>query len=73
VIEEVNERNIPTVFCESTVEPRLQNEVAAATEAELGGLLYVDSLSEADGPAPSYLGLLEHTTNIIVEGLTRTQ
>jgi manganese transport system substrate-binding protein len=73
VIEEVNSRNIPTVFCESTVEPRLQNEVAAATDAELGGLLYVDSLSEADGPAPSYIGLLEHTTNIIVEGLTRTQ
>jgi manganese transport system substrate-binding protein len=73
VIEEVNSRNIPTVFCESTVEPRLQNEVAAATDAKLGGLLYVDSLSEADGPAPSYIGLLEHTTNIIVGGLTGTQ
>ena len=73
VITEVNERNIPTVFCESTVEPRLQNEVAAATNAELGGLLYVDSLSEADGPAPTYIALLEHTTNIIVAGLTRAQ
>ncbi len=73
VIEEVNARNIPTVFCESTIEPRLQNEVAAATDAELGGLLYVDSLSEADGPAPSYIGLLEHTTNIIVEGLTAAE
>lgn len=73
VINEVKERNISTVFCESTVEPRLQAEVAAATDAELGGLLYVDSLSEADGPAPSYISLLEHTTNIIVEGLTRSQ
>jgi manganese transport system substrate-binding protein len=73
VIAEVNQRNIPTVFCESTVEPRLQNEVASATNAELGGLLYVDSLSEADGPASTYIGLLEHTTNSIVEGLTRTQ
>ena len=73
VIAEVNRRNISTVFCESTVEPRLQNEVASATNAELGGLLYVDSLSEADGPAPTYIGLLEHTTNSIVAGLTRTQ
>jgi manganese transport system substrate-binding protein len=71
VIEEVNARNIPTVFCESTVEPQLQNEVANATDAKLGGLLYVDSLSEADGPATSYLALLEHTTNIIVDGLAQ--
>ena len=72
VIEEVNSRNIPAVFCESTVEPQLQSEVAAATEAELGGLLYVDSLSEADCPATSYINLLEHTTNIIVAGLTKS-
>jgi ABC-type Zn uptake system ZnuABC Zn-binding protein ZnuA len=71
VIEEVNERNIPTVFCESTVEPQLQNEVAGATNAELGGLLYVDSLSEADGPATSYITLLEHTTGVIIAGLTQ--
>jgi manganese transport system substrate-binding protein len=38
VIEIVNERNIPAVFCESTVEPRLQNEVANASAASLGGL-----------------------------------
>lgn len=73
VIEIVNEREIPSVFCESTVEPRLQNEVAAATNARFGGVLYVDSLSPADGPAPSYLALLEHTANTIIEGLTGSE
>ncbi|MCA9362769.1 metal ABC transporter substrate-binding protein [Candidatus Kaiserbacteria bacterium] len=71
VIEEVKQRHIPSVFCESTVEPRLQNEVADATDAKLGGLLYVDSLSEEGGPATSYLALLEHTTNTIIAGLIK--
>jgi len=70
VIEIVNEKNIPAVFCESTVEPRLQTEVANATDAKLGGILFVDSLSDADGPAPNYITLLEHTANTIITGLT---
>ncbi len=73
VIKIVEERGIPAVFCESTVEPRLQNEVANATDAHLGGLLYVDSLSEPDGPAPTYLTLLEHAANTIITGLTETE
>jgi manganese transport system substrate-binding protein len=70
VIEVVREKKIPAVFCESTVEPRLQNEVARATDAELGGILFVDSLSDSDGPASTYLALLEHTADTIISGLT---
>lgn len=70
VIEVVNSRQIPAVFCESTVEPRLQNEVASATNARLGGILFVDSLSDEQGPAPTYLALLEHTVHTITSGLT---
>jgi len=72
VIEEVNARNIPTVFCESTVEPRIQREVVDATDAEFGGILFVDSLSDEDGPASTYLSLLQHTADTINAGLTRT-
>lgn len=70
VIETVRELNIPAVFCESTVEPRVQREVVNATDAKLGGILYVDSLSTEDGPASSYLELLRHTANTIITGLT---
>lgn len=73
VINIVNEKNIPAVFCESTVEPRIQQEVVAATNARLGGVLYVDSLSPSDGPAPTYLALLEHTANVIISGLTKQE
>ena len=43
--------------------------VAAETGAAYGGVLYVDSLSEADGPVPTYLDLLRVTSETIVNGL----
>lgn len=70
VVDEVKKRDIKTVFCESTIEPRIQQEVVQASGAKLGGLLYVDSLSAVDGPAPTYLALLEHTVATISRGLT---
>ena len=73
IIEVVKAKNIPAVFCESTVEPRIQQEVVAATGARLGGILFVDSLSPADGPASTYLELLEHTADTIISGLTTNQ
>lgn len=70
VVDSVKENKIPAVFCESTIEPRIQQEVVRASGAKLGGLLYVDSLSDATGPAPTYLKLLEHTVATIISGLT---
>lgn len=70
VIEEVKKNKVPAVFCESTVEPRIQREVAEATGAKLGGVLYVDSLSPKDGPASTYLDMLQHTVDVIIEGLS---
>ena len=70
IIEVVKEKQIPAVFCESTVEPRIQQEVVQATGARFGGTLYVDSLSPADGPASTYLKQLQHTADTIISGLT---
>ena len=69
VVDAVKEHQIPTVFCESTVAPHIQEEVAKASGAKLGGRLYVDSLSDARGPAPTYLALLEYTVSTIIAGL----
>lgn len=69
IIEVVKAQQIPAVFCESTVAPRIQQEVVAATGARLGGVLYVDSLSPKDGPASTYLDLLQYTADTIKAGL----
>lgn len=69
VIDQVKAQNVPTVFCESTVNPEGQKVVAQATGAKYGGTLYVDSLSQADGPVPTYLDLLTHDMEAIARGL----
>ncbi len=69
VIDFVTEHDVPTVFCESTINPSAQEQVAAATGATLGGTLYVDSLSEADGPVPGFLDLIRYDLRVITEGL----
>ena len=71
IIETVKANSIPAVFCESTVEPKIQMEVVAATGARFGGTLYVDSLSPKDGPAPTYLKQLQYTADTIIAGLTK--
>ncbi len=70
VIDLVREREVPAVFCESTVSDSSMREVASATGARFGGTLYVDSLSEPDGPVPTYIELLRHDVTTIVAGLT---
>ena len=69
VIDEVKANKVPTIFCESTVSAEAQKQVAAQTGAKFGGVFYVDSLSAADGVAPSYLDLLKYNINTLIKGL----
>ena len=70
VIDGVRENDIPVVFCESTVNTAPAKQVARETGVVYGGVLYVDSLSEADGEVPTYLDLLSVTSRTIATGLT---
>lgn len=73
VIDGVREHAIPVVFCESTVSSAPAEQVARETGAAFGGVLYVDSLSEPDGPTPTYIDLLKVTTETIAQGLAPKQ
>jgi manganese/iron transport system substrate-binding protein len=68
VIDLVREHDIPVVFSESTISDRAAKQVAKETGADYGGVLYVDSLSEAGGPVPTYLDLLRVTVDTIAKG-----
>ena len=72
VIDTVRAHNIPVVFSESTISDRPARQVARETGALYGGVLYVDSLSSADGPVPSYIELLRVTTSTIVDGFAES-
>ena len=68
LIDLVKKNHIPVVFSESTVSAKPAQQVAKESGAKYGGVLYVDSLSAADGPVPTYIDLLNVTVSTIVKG-----
>ncbi|EJF33247.1 MULTISPECIES: metal ABC transporter substrate-binding protein [Enterobacteriaceae] len=69
VIDSIRQYQIPTIFSESTISDKPARQAARESGAHYGGVLYVDSLSAADGPVPTYLDLLRVTTSTIVNGI----
>lgn len=70
LIDAMRQTGAPVIFSESTISDRPARSIAAETGAEYGGVLYVDSLSDADGPVPTYLDLLRVTSQTIVDALS---
>lgn len=68
LIDLVRKNRIPVVFSESTISDKAAKQVARETGAKYGGVLFVDSLSDARGPTPTYLKLLEVTVGTVVQG-----
>lgn len=71
VIDLLRDQAIPAIFSESTVSDKPARQVAKESGVAYGGILYVDSLSSASGPVPTYLDLLQVTIRTIVDGLNR--
>lgn len=71
VIDKMRAHKISVIFSESTISPRPAQQVAREVGAHYGGILYVDSLSAANGPVPTYVDLLRVTTQTIAKGLAR--
>jgi manganese/iron transport system substrate-binding protein len=68
VIDQVRRNRIPVVFSESTISDRPARQVAREARVRYGGVLYVDSLSAANGPVPTYVDLLRVTVDTIARG-----
>lgn len=71
VIETVKANKIPVVFSESTISPKPAKQVAKESGTKYGGVLYVDSLSNKNGPVPTYVDLLNTTVSTIVKGFEK--
>jgi manganese/iron transport system substrate-binding protein len=73
VIDTVRDNGIPVLFSESTVSDKPMRQVAKETGASYGGVLYVDSLTGPDGPAPTFLRLLETNADTLVKGFLKPE
>jgi zinc/manganese transport system substrate-binding protein len=69
LIGQIKREKIHAVFVENMTDPRLAATVARDSGAVLGPTVYSDALSEADGPAPTYLRMLRHNTTQFVAAM----
>ena len=69
LVDLMRKNQIPANFSESTISDKPARQVAKEAGAKYGGVLYVDSLTAKDGPAPTLLDLLKYNADTIVKGL----
>ena len=70
LVKVINDTGVPAVFVESTINPKLLEQLAEDNGVSIGGQLYSDSLGDKDSPAPSYLDMLKHNTDTMVKALS---
>ncbi len=69
IISQIRAEGITGVFVESITNSRLIEQIARETDAHVGGTLYSDALSDASGPAPTYLDMFRNNTRKILDAL----
>ena len=68
-------RRIPSIFVESSVSPRMIQAVEEAVQARgfdvgIGGSLFSDAMGDPGTPEGTYVGMVRHNVDTIVDGLT---
>ena len=69
LIDQIKQEHIKAVFIENATDPRLVQQVAKASGAEMGGELYAEALSTEDGPAPTYAKMFQYNISSLVAGM----
>jgi len=69
VTEIIKKYNVPAVFIESTINPKLIKQLAKDNNVAIGGELYADSLGPKGSEGESYFKMLKHNTDVIVAAL----
>jgi zinc/manganese transport system substrate-binding protein len=65
LIDQIRKDQVKAVFVENITDTRLVEQIARETGAKIGGTLYSDALSKADGPAKSYLEMMRHNAELL--------
>ena len=71
IIGQIRQQKLPAVFLENISDPRLMQQIARETGAKIGGTLYSDALSAANGPAGSYIDMMRHNLRELTAALAR--
>jgi ABC-type Zn uptake system ZnuABC Zn-binding protein ZnuA len=69
LIEKIKATGAKAIFLETGSDPKIANQIARETDIKIVTELYTHSITEPDGPAPTYIDMIEFNTNEIVESL----
>jgi ABC-type Zn uptake system ZnuABC Zn-binding protein ZnuA len=71
VAKVINKNKIPAVFVESTINPKILQQIAKDNDVEIGGELYADSLGESGSEGATYIGMLLHNAETVTRALSK--
>ncbi|QCI64243.1 metal ABC transporter solute-binding protein, Zn/Mn family [Phreatobacter stygius] len=71
IIRQIKQGRITAIFMENITDPRAMQRIASETGVRVGGKLYSDALSAADGPASTYLDMMRHNIGQISGALAQ--
>jgi zinc/manganese transport system substrate-binding protein/manganese/iron transport system substrate-binding protein len=69
IVKKIKEQKVPAIFTESSINPKLEEQIAQDAGVKVVATLYADSLGPSDSPGGTYLGMMEFDTKAIVDGL----
>lgn len=69
LINQIRSTGAPAIFLETGTNPQLADQIAVETGVKVVSDLYTHSLSLPGGPAPTYIAMIQHDVNAIVEAL----
>ncbi len=67
----IKETEVPAIFIESTINPKLIKQIAVDNKVSIGGALYADSIGEKGSSGDSYIKMLKSNTDVIVDALAK--
>ena len=71
LIDQIKRKHIKTLFVENITDPRMIDMIAKETGTQVGGALYSDALSPADGPAPHYVDMFRNNVGKLVDAMLK--
>ncbi|CUX57599.1 zinc ABC transporter substrate-binding protein AztC [Agrobacterium genomosp. 13] len=65
LVDQIKHDKASAIFVENITNKRLIDQIASETGLKVGGTLYSDALSTADGPAATYIDMINHNIDTI--------
>lgn len=73
LVDQIRVLKIKVIFVENISNTKVMQQLSEETGAEIGGVLYADSLSPPDGPSATYEAMIRHNTELIAAAMDKNE